>query len=38
VTMSTHGHSTIRDWFFDGVTYKVLHGGNAPVLLVKTPG
>ena len=37
VAMSTHSHSAIWYWFFGGITYKVLHGGNTPVLLVKTP-
>jgi nucleotide-binding universal stress UspA family protein len=37
VAISTHGHSAIREWFSGSATYKVLHGGNTPVLLVRAP-
>jgi len=38
VAMSTHGQTGISRWAFGSVTDKVLHAGNTPVLLVRTPG
>ena len=37
VAMSTHGHSGIKRWAMGNVAEKVVHTGNAPVLLVRTP-
>jgi|TARA_B100000315_G_C14488301_1_gene546290 nucleotide-binding universal stress UspA family protein len=37
VAMSTHGHSSIGRWTFGSITHKVLHSGNAHVLLVRAP-
>jgi len=37
VAMSTHGHSGVSRWAFGSVTDKVLHTGNTPLLLVRTP-
>ena len=37
VTMSTHGQSDIERWAFGGITHKVLHHGNTPLLLVRAP-
>jgi len=38
VAMSTHGQSGIGRWVFGSIADKVLHGGNTPLLLVRTPG
>jgi len=38
VAMSTHGQSGISRWSIGSVADRVLHGGNTPVLLVRTPG
>jgi nucleotide-binding universal stress UspA family protein len=35
VMMSTHGHSGFGRWEHGSVTDKVLHGGNAPLMLVR---
>jgi nucleotide-binding universal stress UspA family protein len=37
VAMSTHGRSGISRWAFGSTADKVLHAGNTPVLLVRTP-
>ncbi|MFC1989627.1 universal stress protein [Chloroflexota bacterium] len=37
VTMSTHGHAGIGRWELGSVARKVLHHGNTPLLLVRTP-
>ena len=37
VAMSTHGQSDIERWAFGGITHKVLHHGNTPLLLVRAP-
>jgi nucleotide-binding universal stress UspA family protein len=38
VAMSTHGQTGISRWVFGSVTDRVLHAGNTPLLLVRTPG
>ena len=38
VAMSTHGQSGVRRWNYGSVADKVLHAGNTPLLLVRTPG
>ena len=38
VAMSTHGKSGFSRWAFGSVADKVLHAGNTPLLLVRTPG
>jgi len=38
VAMSTHGRSGVSRWAFGSVADKVLHAGNTPLLLVRTPG
>jgi nucleotide-binding universal stress UspA family protein len=35
VAMSSHGHSGIERWILGSVSYKVLHSGKTPLLLVK---
>ncbi|MFW6150648.1 MAG: universal stress protein [Chloroflexota bacterium] len=37
VAMATHGHSGVTRWAFGSVADRVLHGGHAPLLLVRTP-
>ncbi len=37
VAISTHGRSGIRQWISGSITYKVIHAGNTPLLLVRTP-
>ncbi len=37
VAMSTHGRSGIRRWALGSVAEKMVHGGNAPLLLVRMP-
>lgn len=37
VAMSTHGRSGVSRWAFGSVADKVLHEGNTPLLLVRTP-
>ncbi|MFC2005907.1 universal stress protein [Chloroflexota bacterium] len=37
VTMSTHGHAGIGRWELGSIAHKVLHHGNTPLLLVRTP-
>ena len=37
VAMSTHGGSGLSRWVFGSVADKVLHSGNTPLLLVRTP-
>ncbi|HEY33597.1 MAG TPA: universal stress protein [Dehalococcoidia bacterium] len=38
VAMSTHGRSGVGRWIFGSVAEKVLHEGNNPLLLVRSPG
>jgi nucleotide-binding universal stress UspA family protein len=38
VAVSSHGHSSIKQWVFGSVTHKILQAGNKSVLLVKAPG
>jgi nucleotide-binding universal stress UspA family protein len=38
VAMSTHGRSGVSRWVFGSVAEKVLHEGNKPLLLVRSPG
>jgi len=38
VAMSTHGRSGVSRWTFGSVADRVLHEGNTPLLLVRTPG
>ncbi|HEY42293.1 MAG TPA: universal stress protein [Dehalococcoidia bacterium] len=38
VAMSTHGRSGVSRWIFGSVAEKVLHEGNKPLLLVRSPG
>ncbi len=38
VAMSTHGRSGISRWAFGSTADKVLHAGNTPVMLVRSPG
>lgn len=38
VAMSTHGQSGVSRWVFGSVANRVLHEGNTPLLLVRTPG
>ena len=38
VAMSAHGRSGISRWALGSIADRVLHGGNTPVLLVRTPG
>ena len=38
VAMSTHGRSGVGRWVFGSITDRVLHEGNIPLLLVRTPG
>jgi nucleotide-binding universal stress UspA family protein len=38
VAMSTHGRSGVRRWVFGSVAEKVLHEGDKPLLLVRSPG
>ena len=38
VAMSTHGRSGVGRWVFGSITDRVLHEGNTPLLLVRTPG
>ncbi len=35
VAMSSHGHSGIQRWVLGSVSYKVLHNGKTPLLLVR---
>lgn len=37
VAMATHGRSGVSRWAFGSVADRVLHGGHAPLLLVRTP-
>ena len=37
IAMSTHGRTGIRRWVFGSVTDKVLHAGNTPLLVVRSP-
>lgn len=36
VAMSTHGHSGIDRWTLGSTADKVLHGGNTPIMLVRS--
>lgn len=38
VAMSTHGRSGVGRWVLGSVAEKVLHEGNKPLLLVRSPG
>ena len=38
VAMSTHGHSGIERWALGSITHRVLHHGNTPLLVVRSPG
>jgi nucleotide-binding universal stress UspA family protein len=38
VVMATHGRSGPRRWILGSVTNKVLHEGNTPIMLIRTPG
>ena len=37
VAIATHGRSGIGRWAFGSVTDRVLHAGNTPLLMVRTP-
>lgn len=37
VAMSTHGHSGIERWALGSITHRVLHHGNTPLLVVRSP-
>lgn len=37
VAISTHGRSGVKRWISGSVAYKVLQGGNTPILLVRIP-
>jgi nucleotide-binding universal stress UspA family protein len=37
VVMATHGQSGPRRWVLGSVTNKVLHEGNTPIMLIRTP-
>lgn len=38
VAMSTHGRSGVGRWVFGSVAEKILHEGNTPLLIVRSPG
>jgi nucleotide-binding universal stress UspA family protein len=38
VAMSTHGRSGVGRWALGSVAERVMHSGNTPILLVRTPG
>ncbi|MGD0857474.1 MAG: universal stress protein [Dehalococcoidia bacterium] len=38
LAMTTHGRSGVGRWVFGSVAEKVLHEGNTPLLLVRSPG
>ena len=37
VIMATHGRSGPRRWILGSVANKVLHEGNSPIMLIRTP-
>ena len=37
VVMATHGRSGPRRWVLGSVANKVLHEGNTPIMLIRTP-
>jgi nucleotide-binding universal stress UspA family protein len=37
IAMATHGRTGIGRWVFGSVTDKILHAGNTPVLVVRSP-